>query len=102
MRNRRLDVAHAFLRAVSPFVVTSSRTDNRVCADADRNVRAPAGPPGSLRYADWTALAACLMFEPRLRGLLEAGQSFYGWLGRPSHVSSGSSFERAFYRARLL
>ena len=31
-------MALAFLRAVSPFVATSSCTDNRVCADADRNV----------------------------------------------------------------
>ena len=40
-----------FLPAVSPFVATSSRTDNRVCANADRNVGAPRRPPGSLRPA---------------------------------------------------
>ena len=51
MENRRLDVARAFLPAVSPFVATSSRTDNRVCADADRNVGAAGRPPGSLRPA---------------------------------------------------
>ena len=45
------DVGARFLPAVSPFVATSSRTDNRVCANADRNVGAPRRPPGSLRPA---------------------------------------------------
>ena len=54
------------LRAVSPFLATLRRANNRVCADTDRNAGAPEGPPGSLpgRKVLPMSLDSCVALSP--------------------------------------
>ncbi len=71
-------MAHAFLRAVSPFVATS----HPLVAHA---LSAPRGAPVAHGSAVVLPRLAAVVFEPRSRGFSEPllGQSFYGWHSAP-------------------
>ena len=70
MKTDAADVAYAFLRAVSPFVATSSSTGSHVCADADRNV-------GTARREECATSAYAPMFVVNL-GLCFAAEGVEG------------------------